>query len=121
MESTDDGFPASQFDKAFKCIEAANIGNKVYKLGFHLSGNEDQVNSIFNSMKKGFIPNVEWIRLSNWNSSCNELIVKCMNQMTFESLKVFEYFDVDGVSDENMQLLQLNKILDIAFDKLTKS
>ena len=119
LVSNDEDFPAAEFDKAFKCIEESNIGSKIYKLSFNLDGTTKQMNSIFNSIKKDFIANVEWIELSNWDSNYNVLIVNYMNQMVFESLKVFKYVDIDMQSEEYMG--QLNKILEMAFDKLTKS
>ena len=116
-----------EFNKLIGCVEEISIGNKISKLDFDLVWNMNVITYIrptFEAIKKLFIlcsEGVEHIKFRNGNCSIwlVDSIEIFVNQVSFKSLKIFEYHHDAMFQDSSFQTV--SHIMQIKFNKLSKS
>ena len=124
--SFDDMFNSpDEFDKLIETIKEINIGNKIYKIDFNMDGGSKKMGAMFDrvqQLSKLSMSSLEWMSITHWRSisldSGIKLIVDEMNELEFESLKVFEYF---GFQTDDSTMETVNEILGIPFEKWSKN
>ena len=111
---------ASECDKIITWIKQVNIANQIRKLSLGLGDTTDD--GALEAIKRMVMftwPNVEWITFTNKEkihaSKVVDSIVDCMTQVSFESLKAFEY------KGDKSTIQTSNKILEMVMDKTKKS
>ena len=118
-----DNFPSYEYRKLNKCIEKIDIGNKIQSIMFFFEfiGKYENIHSTFKPIKQMLTianSSVERIKFETQYTlrKVTDSIVDYINPMTFKSLKIFDYW---GISKASVQIV--NKILQIEFNKLSKS